>query len=334
MAETPRKTGKAALPPGEDMATILAADIGGTSSRFGLFTIESGGTLSLERTDIFETADAESFSDLVSRVSELDIDIDNVDTAVFAVPGAVNRGVFVSMPNVTWNIDLEKSSNKFYQDKLTLINDFKAQAYATRTEAIRDAKEIKTGQAVEDATVAVVGAGTGLGHAAVTMGAPGRITAVASEMGHIAFSFIGEEEEAFHAFLRKKLSIPYGYGDLVVTGPGLSHIHEFLIGERLEPKEVSERAEPRVMEWFSRFYGRAARHYALAVVAQGGVYIAGGVAAKNPSFVDCDAFRNEFVLSPTYGYLLEKIPVWLNRNEKSGLWGAGYLGAQKLDLVS
>lgn len=316
------------------MGTILAADIGGTSSRFGLFTIEKGGKLSLERTDTFETAGAGSFSDLVSRVSEMDIDIDNVDTAVFAVPGAVNHGVFVSMPNVAWDIDLEKISGKFYQHKLTLINDFKAQAYATCTEAVRDAKEIKKGHAMEGATVAVIGAGTGLGQSAVAVGAPGRITAIASEMGHVAFSFIGAEEEAFHAFLRKKLDVPYGYGDVVVSGPGLSHIHEFLTDERLDPKEVSERAEPRVMEWFSRFYGRAARHYALAVLAQGGVYIAGGVAAKNPSVVDCNAFREEFIKSPTYGYLLEKIPVWHNRNEQSGLWGAGYYGAQQLDLVS
>ncbi|MFW5734009.1 MAG: glucokinase [Oceanidesulfovibrio sp.] len=316
------------------MATILAADIGGTSSRFGLFSVGNDGALSLDRTVRFPTGESDSFAGLVNRLAEEDIDINDAATAVFAVPGAVRRGVFVSMPNVSWDIDLDALDDPFFKSTLMLINDFKAQALATRTPAVEDSLQIKAGEAAPGGTVAVIGAGTGLGHAALAPDVPGRIATIAAEMGHVAFSFYGEEEEAFHAFLRQRLDVPYGYGDVVVSGPGLSLIHEHLTGEKLEPAQVVERGEAQVLEWFSRFYGRAARHYALAVVAQGGVYVAGGVAAKNPSLVDNDTFRQEFVDSPTYPNLLASIPIWLNRNEQSGLWGAAYMAAQRLDLVS
>lgn len=316
------------------MATVLAADIGGTSSRFGLFAVAADGTLSMKRTAGFPTAESESFVALVERLGEENIDTGAVDAAVFAVPGAVRRGVFVSMPNVTWDIDLDAQDGLFFRRTLTLINDFKAQALATLTPAVADAMSIKEGPAADNGTVAVIGAGTGLGHAAVALDAPGRIAAIPAEMGHVAFSFYGDAEEAFHAFLRKELDVPYGYGDVVVSGPGLSLLHEYFVGERLDPADVVKQGNPQVLEWFSRFYGRAARHYALAVVAQGGIFVAGGVAAKNPFLVDNDVFRNEFTTSPMYGDLLASIPIWLNRNEESGLWGAAYLAAQRLDLVS
>ncbi|TVM18742.1 glucokinase [Oceanidesulfovibrio indonesiensis] len=316
------------------MATVLAADIGGTSSRFGQFTVGADGTLAMERTVRFPTAESGSFAALVERLAEEGIDTGAADAAVFAVPGAVRRGVYVSMPNVSWDIDLDALDGPFFKRTLMLINDFKAQALATRTPAVADAMPVKDGLAVEGGVVAVIGAGTGLGHAAVALDAPGRVAAIPAEMGHVAFSFYGEAEEAFHAFLRTRLGVPYAYGDVVVSGPGLSLIHEYLVGESLEPAGVAEQGNPQVLEWFSRFYGRAARHYALAVVAQGGVFVAGGVAAKNPALVDNDVFRNEFIISPTYGDLLATIPIWLNCNEESGLWGAAYMAAQRLDLVS
>ena len=80
----------------------------------------------------------------------------------------------------------------------------------------------------------------------------------------------------------------------------------------------------------ARFYARACRNYALQVLARGGVYIAGGVAAKAPVLVTHPEFEAEFRRSPTMAHLLAKIPVFLNRNEESGLWGAALAGVQKL----
>jgi glucokinase len=68
----------------------------------------------------------------------------------------------------------------------------------------------------------------------------------------------------------------------------------------------------------------------LQVLARGGVYIAGGVAAKIPALVTHPEFALQFRKSKTMRGMLESIPVFLNTNEESGLWGAAYFAAQVL----
>jgi glucokinase len=66
------------------------------------------------------------------------------------------------------------------------------------------------------------------------------------------------------------------------------------------------------------------------VLALGGVYLCGGVAAKNPLLVEHPAFLEEFRLSPSHNDLLSGLPVLLNLNEDSGVFGAAIFGAQRL----
>ena len=80
----------------------------------------------------------------------------------------------------------------------------------------------------------------------------------------------------------------------------------------------------------ARFYGRICRNLALQFLAFGGVYIAGGVAAKTPNLVMHPEFKREFCSSKTMGHVLEKIPVSLNSNQESGLWGAALQGVDLL----
>jgi len=62
------------------------------------------------------------------------------------------------------------------------------------------------------------------------------------------------------------------------------------------------------------------------VLARGGVYISGGVAAKLPILVTHPAFEQQFFNSRAMAPVLKKIPVYLNTNEDSGLWGAAFFG--------
>lgn len=112
--------------------------------------------------------------------------------------------------------------------------------------------------------------------------------------------------------------------DTVLSGSGLARLHAFLTGERLSPAEVGARltADSPTTALFARLYGRAARDHALTMVAAGGLYVCGGVAAKNPLLVTHPEFSREFLASPTYGEFLSNIPVRLVRNEDTGLFGA------------
>jgi len=66
------------------------------------------------------------------------------------------------------------------------------------------------------------------------------------------------------------------------------------------------------------------------VLSLGGMYIAGGVAAKLPVMLTHKVFSEEFRSSKTMSRILAQIPVFLITNEESGLWGAALLGQQIL----
>jgi glucokinase len=63
------------------------------------------------------------------------------------------------------------------------------------------------------------------------------------------------------------------------------------------------------------------------VLPTGGLYLTGGVAARNPFLVDHDAFRAEFSACRYHEALLKRIPIFLNVNQESGLWGAARYAA-------
>lgn len=318
------------------MFRILAADIGGTNSRMGFFELEPGmdepRLLNIVR---LSTAEAPSFAGLLERLfsEQRHFAPADCDLAVFAVPGPV-QGQLCRPPNIKWTIDLNEITGLGFK-RGALLNDFAAQAFACRSSAMNEAQVLQSGHSdhhVYAGAMAVIGAGTGLGHCALVAAGAEGFLAVSSEAGHAAFPFVGEEEYAYAEYVRSASRLDYCHGDAIVTGSGLARLHAFLTGESLAPAEVAARLphSPRTVEWFARFYGRAARNYALALLATGGVYISGGVAAKNPVLVEHPAFLAEFRRSPSHASLLAGLPVLLNKNQDSGVHGAALFGAQRL----
>ncbi|HDH01055.1 MAG TPA: glucokinase, partial [Nitrospirae bacterium] len=246
--------------------------------------------------------------------------------------GPVERNVYSSPPFITWDIDISNAEKDFGFKRCLLINDFVAQAFACRSPVGRAAKKILPGENVSDAASAVIGAGTALGKAALMPDGSGGFTAIPSEGGHANFPFVSKEEFEFQEFLRRELKEDYVIANFVVSGRGLSYIHQFLTGEKIEPDEVtaSLSADSETLIWASRFYGRVCRNYALEILALGGVFIAGGVAARAPVLLEHKAFMEEFRSSGTMSAILGKIPVFLITDQESGLWGAAYLGLQTL----
>jgi len=313
---------------------ILAADIGGTNSRFAHLEVTGDGKLRLIKTQWLKTKEAPSFGRLIAELKENNFSLqpDRADIAVIAVAGPVERGVYSSPPFIAWDIDISRAEKDFGFKKCLLINDFVAQAFACRSPAGRAAKQILPGTLVPDATVSVIGAGTGLGKAALVPDGAGGFVAVPSEGGHANFPFVSKKEFDFQDFLIRELGDIYITGNTVVSGRGISLIHRFLTGEHADPKEVISRILPdsQTLRWAARFYGRVCRNYALETLSLGGLYIAGGVAARTPEPVTHEAFANEFRSSPTMSKILEQIPVFLISDAESGLWGAAMLGLQAL----
>ncbi|MHC4183404.1 MAG: glucokinase [Planctomycetota bacterium] len=313
---------------------ILAADIGGTNSRFAHFVEDQNGRLSVVETMWFKTTDFLSFNQLIEKLNTSTFSLKPGDAhgVVIAIAGPVERGVYSSPPFISWDIDITRVQKDYDLKKCYLINDFVAQAFACRSPIGETAEKILDGRVDPDEPSVVLGAGTALGMADLVPDGSGGFVALASEGGHTNFPFVSTREYEFQHFLLKETGEEYITANYVVSGKGISYIHRFLTGERLGPQEVTSKFndDSETLAWAARFYGRTCRNYALNILARGGVYIAGGVAARTPELLTHSAFKNEFYQSHTMVAILNEIPVFLIRNEESGLWGAAFYGLQKL----
>lgn len=318
------------------MKNVIAADIGGTNSRFAFFRLDEGEGLSIVDSFRFKTGDARSLAELIEEVKKKTSvpPYSEWDALVLAVPGAVKERTFAKLANVPWTVDVSKLRLCSPEKKIFLINDFVAQAYACQRAGQLERRSIQAGVAKSESPVAVIGAGTGLGHCVLAKEGHDTFLALPSEAGHAAFPFYGKAEAAYQDYLLERTGAAYPYGDIVVSGPGLSSLHAYLTGDDLSPEDVANSIAPdsETTMYFARFYGRACRNYALTVLAVGGLYITGGVAIKNPFLVMDDHFREEFVDSAHYRTMLEEIPVMLILDEDIGLWGAANFGALNLRI--
>lgn len=314
--------------------TILAADIGGTSSRFALFRSVADGPAAIEAACELTTNAYDSLADLLQAVADENSRLSPHAAAavVLAVPGPVVDGRRAKLANVRWPVDLGLVSGRYGDRPLLLINDFKAQAYGCLTRAAESARCIKDGRRQPDGVLAVVGAGTGLGHCSLKPDGRGAMVAFPSEAAHSLFAFTGSREQAYRRFLTDTAGVKEPAGDDVVSGRGLALLHRYLTGSDLAPEQVARQlsTDSDTTRWYARFYARACRHYALSVLPMAGLFVSGGVAMKNPFLVDNDTWREEFVRSDAKKNLLTAIRVDLITDQQIGLWGAARYGSDRL----
>jgi glucokinase len=317
-----------------EMKSLLTADVGGTNSRFAHFESDRNGVLTLVSTKWLPTSGAGSFFQLLKKMQHTDftLSLSDADIAIIAAAGPVAHERYCAPPYISWDIDLTRKNVKAMLPNAYLINDFIAQAWACRSPIGKSARSILPGEMQPDGAIGILGAGTALGKAILVPVSENDFVAFPSEGGHTPYPFVSQQEWAFREFYQQKSGLEQITGNLVVSGRGLRYLHWFLTGEEIEPQEIAARfdREPQTLAWFARFYGRACRDFALEMLASGGLYITGGVAARNSEILFHENFRNEFLDSPTMGDLLAKIPVFLNDNQESGLWGAALYGQKIL----
>jgi glucokinase len=302
--------------------------MGGTNSRFAYFTVDTTGKLTLVDSIWLATGEAKSFDHLMKtlRMSDFPLKPYNADICSFGVPGPVERGgTYCNPPLIGWDIDINNTDGL---SRAVLMNDFVAQARACLSPIALKAEVLLDGSSVKDGTIAVVGAGTGLGKAALIKNELVGYTTMPSEGGHADYPFIGARESVYREFLVEQTSKANITPNTVLSGSGLSLLHQFLTGSQMSPQEVSAAItlDSETCKWFAGFYGRLAKNFALESFATGGVFIAGGLAAQVPILVKHPQFAREFTGSDTYASLLKAIPVKLIKQQDSGLWGAAYYG--------
>jgi len=300
---------------------ILAGDIGGTKVLLRL--VEDGATVREER---FESAAYKTFDDLLRAFITAPTPI---DAACFAVAGPVFEDR-AEVPNTGWVMSSAALAKAFSIGRVALINDFFAVALGVPLLAPGDLASLNAGTRVGHAPIAILGAGTGLGEAALVYDGT-KYDVVPGEGGHADFGPQDEEQARLFATLLKK----YGHvsWERLLSGMGLVNIDDFLRGitrpydERI-PMEIATLADQgdaianRTFEILVDIYGAEAGNMALRLLARGGVVLAGGIAAKNMRHFTGGRFLEAFLRKGRFTDVMRAIPIDVIVNPSVGLLGA------------
>jgi glucokinase len=96
-------------------------------------------------------------------------------------------------------------------------------------------------------------------------------------------------------------------------------------------QEQSDRLSEQAMQMFIEAYGAEAGNLALKLLPYGGLYLAGGVAAKNLSLMQSGSFISAFSEKGRVSHLLDRVPVHVVLNPQVGLIGAAICAFNLVD---
>lgn len=300
----------------------LIGDIGGTKVLLAL--VDAAGRVQANRR--LASSEYATFDDLLaSYLRDADAPIDGGCLAVAGPIAADGRAAKIT--NLPWTIDAPALAARFGIGEVRLINDFAGVALGVAALPPEARVCVQAGEPVPDGTKLVIGAGTGLGMAMV---AGGRVWP--SEGGHVGFAPQDEAQARVWAALQAE----HGRvtAERVISGPGLAAIHRVLAGETLDPPAIAARAlagEPsarRTTDLFFAAYGAFAGDMAMAVMALGGVFLAGGATLNLLPLLPASGFLAAFNAKAEHAELVGRMPVWVATDPAVGLHGAAIAARQ------
>jgi glucokinase len=316
---------------------VLAGDIGGTKTAVAIAEVRSG-TLSLLRTSRYPSRAWDGLDEIVEDF--LSVEKSRPAAAVFGVAGPVRDGR-AKVTKLPWSIDERRLSRRLDIRHVHVLNDFVAAALGIPRLSPRKLTVLVPGEAEPGAPIGVIGAGTGLGQAALVPVRGGWI-ALASEGGHADFGPRDEREDRLVRFVRARFGRVSR--DRLLSGEGLGHIYDFLKSDRgADDNPAVARAfsegdraaaislfalsgrDPlcrEALDMFVSIYGSEAGNLAIQYRATGGIYVTGGIAGKILPALRRPLFRESFRGKPPMEALLSQIPVRAIREPRLGLIGA------------
>jgi glucokinase len=325
------------------MALLLAGDLGGTTTRLGLFEAAPGRP----RAIVSHSYTTLAFDGLVPMVAEFlraaGRTGGEIGAACFGVAGPIVERT-ARLSNVPWVVDADRMSLELGIHRVALINDLVALAYAIG--ALRESERLvlQAGEPDPAGNRALIAAGTGLGEALLHR-IDGRFVPSPSEAGHADFAARSDEE----LDLVRDLTSRYGRAmvEHVVSGPGMVNLYRFTHGRAGVPcKESVDPASPgapaaisvagatgrcaactEAVRLFVDAYGAAAGNLALRTLATGGVYIGGGIAPKMLTAIQSGSFMTAFCAKAPFEALMRRIPVFIILEPDAGLLGAATCAA-------
>lgn len=309
------------------MLDALVIDIGGTNIRLGLLA------QNLLMPQFVETYEIDAFAGLADVIT------------LFlnkAPPHAIKQvcidvatpvtGDLIKLTNHDWNFSISAIGRQFGFQRVKVINDFTAMALSIPLLVPGELRLVGQGHADPEGTIALLGAGTGLGVSGLVRSAAG-FYPISGEGGHVTIGARNARELAiFSAFWER-----YGHmsAERLLSGTGLEEIYMVIANldgietQPLLPEEISARAVDNscpicveVMNMFCEWLGIVASNLVLTLGATGGLYIGGGIVPKLGNYFMKSNFRAMFETKGRFRKFLEGVPVYIIDANQPALRGA------------
>ncbi len=336
---------------------LLACDLGGTKTLLGIYKDE--GYLKQLYKKSYISKEWQSFEKLLNDfLVDLPISINKPEYACIACAGQViNKSVKIT--NLLWSLNEQELCHEFSFKELNLINDFAVIVfgipYFQKKQYSFIQSPIQKCYKNQTKIISIVGAGTGLGSSKGLI-SDNNIISLPSESGHAEFSPRNKQEWDFCNWIKDDLNLKRVSIERVVSGKGLSDIarwkievknlqnhplcklaQEFKINRSNDfSSQVTKYASTgdsdmkEVLEIWLSAYGSMAGDIALKDLCTEGLWIAGGIAAKNLELIKSMTFINSLRNKGRFSSFIEKIPIMVLTDPEAGLFSA----ACKANLIS
>ena len=333
-------TGSSATSARGTQQPFLAADVGGTHARIGLVTGQVDGRRPV-RVLHYHRYGCADWNSLTAMLQDFVAQLANTPHAAAAAgirdcavacAGYVLDDAIVN-ENLPWPVSIRAIREGLDIQRLAVINDFQAVAYAAQfidvaeTRPIIEAAHPKSG-----GPRLVMGPGTGLGSAVLLPGQP-RAHVLATEAGQISLAPGNEREIEVLRLLGRDRS--YVSVEDALSGPGLLKLYRALCELHgtdprwLTPAEVTAAAMAgqgaaaiETLEVFCALLGSFVGDLALLYGASGGVYLAGGILPQIQPFLLGSTFAQRYFNKGVMRAWLQQVPVRLIEHGQLGVIGA------------
>ena len=322
---------------------LLAGDIGGTKTLLALYAPAAGARQPVAEAE-FHSA---SYAGLDVMAREfLKRQSQPATDACFDVAGPVIGGR-AHLTNLPWDLEEVALRDSLGLQRVTLLNDLKAIAYAVPHLQPTERHCIHAGTPESNGPIAIVAPGTGLGEAFLIWNGSSYI-ACSSEGGHASFSPTDERQAGLRQYLAGRFeNVSF---ERVCSGPGIANIYDYLreaqpgletaafattlshAADRTPLISQAGLEDPSgnplaaaTLEMFVSILGDEASNLALKVLATGGVHLAGGIPAHVLPKLTDGRFMQAFLNKGRMSQLLAAMPVHVV-TARAALLGAALYG--------
>ena len=327
-----------------DKITLLAGDVGGTKTLLSLWTKENERPhpLIIER---YRTADYLEFNELLATFVHQHCQKLNLGAVTLGTAGPIGKGV-CQLTNVGWQLsaaDIAKSLD-LPTNRVRLLNDVEAMGHAVGVLRQDEIETLQVGSWRPNGNAAIIALGTGLGETVLQRTVSG-FRPIATEAGHSDFA----PRTPLGIELLKSLTDRFGRASLenVLSGPGLTHIHDLMHSdtrchgvlhprsEPVRPEEVTASAMGnkceqcvRTLDLFVEVLAAETGNLGLRSLATAGIYIAGGIAPNILPKLKSETFLATFLAKAPMEQLMSELPIHVVLNPYTGLLGAAIIAAE------